>query len=179
MSEFIEPYSLPDGDQQKDLHLYRYRWAKDHIEGSVVANAACSTNYGWEILKENGRLVIGFDRNDSALDIARKNDRYWFIKHDIQDERFDGFTSLVCLETFEHLQKPWYFLDNLSPTLKELVLSTPIIPTKHFNEWHLHDFTDEEVKQGLKDRGWNVIDTAFQDEPGLACPTYILVYATR
>lgn len=179
MSEYIHPYSLPDGDEQRRLHLERYNFARDVIRGSVVANAACSTNYGWDILKSPGRFVLGFDRNDAALACATSEGRYFFVKRDIQGEVFDGFDTLVCLETFEHLQDPWGFLKNLSPTVKELVLSTPCIPTKHFNEWHLHDFTAQEVIDGLEALGWTVQKTAYQDESPLPKPTYILLYATR
>jgi 2-polyprenyl-3-methyl-5-hydroxy-6-metoxy-1,4-benzoquinol methylase len=179
MSEFIEPFDLGEGDAQRRLHLGRYNWANEMVKGFVVANAACSTNYGYEILKKPGRLVIGFDRNDSALDIARRKNRDWFIKMDIEKERFDGFTALVCLETFEHLKEPWEFLKGLSQTVKELVLSVPCIPTKHLNEWHLHDFTVNEVREGLNKLRWQINNEALQDEPGLPCPTYFLVYATR
>lgn len=177
MSEFIEPYDLPDGSEQRNLHLGRYKWAKEMIRGMVVANAACSTNYGSEILKAPFRLVIGFDRNDSALDIARNKNRPFFIKLDIQDQTFDGFTTLVCLETFEHLDRPWDFLKGLSTTVKEVVFSTPIIPTKHMNEWHLHDFTKDEVRDGLKNLGWKINHEATQEEGGRE--VYLLIYATR
>lgn len=179
MSEFIEPWDLPDGSEQKDLHLGRYRWAAQMIKGNVVANAACSTNYGYEILYQPGRLVVGYDRSDDALGIATRKSRPRFIKLDIQEEPFDGYTTLVCLETFEHLPRPWDFLKNLSLTVKELVMSVPIIPTKHFNEFHLHDFTADEVRDGLKNLGWNIQAEAFQDEEWLEKPTYLLIYATK
>lgn len=179
MSEFIHPYSLNENDEQYKLHVGRYKWAAEMIKGMVVANAACSTNYGSDFLKTFGRLVIGFDRNPHALEIARKEGRNLVIDKDIQDETFEGFTTLVCLETFEHLKEPWKFLENLHPTVKEIVISVPCIPTKHFNEWHLHDFTIESFKEGIRERGWNIIHEARQDESWLPKPTYIMVYATR
>lgn len=179
MSEYIHPYDLPDGDEQRSLHLGRYRCAAGQIKGMVVANAACSTNYGSEILAKYGRLVIGFDRNKNAIERARKDGRFNIIERDLQNETFEGFTTLVCLETFEHLERPWDFLKNIHSTVKELVLSVPCIPTKHFNEWHLHDFTTDEVLSGLASHGWQVVTTTFQDESPLPKPTYLIVYATR
>ncbi len=179
MSEFIEPSYLSDNDEQKQLHLGRYKWAGDHVKGNVVANAACSTNYGHAYLKLPGRLVIGFDRNKTALGIADAFNRYYYIKRDIQTEDFDGFDSLVCLETFEHLENPLAFLDGLSKTVKELVLSVPIIPTKHFNEFHLTDFTEQEIKDILTNAGWTIKDSFYQDEQALTKPTYIIIYAQR
>lgn len=126
-----------------------------------------------------GRHVIGFDRNDMAIALAKDLYPLPILKKDIQDEPFYGFDALVCLETFEHLERPWDFLDQLSATVRELVLSVPIIPTKHFNEFHLHDFTFDQVKEGLEKRGWKVEATAYQDEENLTHPTYTLFYATR
>lgn len=179
MSEFLDPNTVSNSDEQYRLHMERYAWARAAIKGPIVANAACSCNYGYEILKTPGRLVIGFDRNKSALDLARSRGLNMFIEKDIQGETFDGFTSLVCLETFEHLQSPWEFLGGLSSTIKEIVLSTPIIPTKHFNEWHLHDFTEDEVKNGMQSLGWNIEQVKYQDEQMLSKPTYIWIYATK
>ena len=184
MSEWIDPYSLHENHEQRKLHLGRYNWAAIHVRSQRIANAACSCNYGSHILMkaENAvnREVVGFDRNENALALAEKF--YPGIetrKQDIQNETFDGFTALVCLETFEHLEKPWEFLEGLAPSVKELVMSTPVIPTKHFNEFHLHDFTLEEVREGLKARGWTIQNEAFQDEEMFAKPTYALFYATR
>lgn len=178
MSEWVDPYSLDEGNEQRDLHLGRYAWANEMVKGHIVANAACSNNYGAEILGHGSkRFVVGFDRNPKCLKAARDAGRHLVVERDIQDETFHGFTSLVCLETFEHLERPWDFLKGISQTVREIVLSTPIIPTKHLNEWHLHDFTKEEVLNGLMAHGWEIRHYATQEEGGVT--TYILIYATR
>lgn len=177
MSEFIEPDELEETDYQRDLHLKRYIWASQMIKGNVVANASCSTNYGWEILKKPCRLVVGFDRNETALGIAVHKGRKWFIKMDFQDEDFDGFSTLVSLETIEHLERPFDFLKGLSLTIKELAISVPIIPTKHTNSWHLHDFTETEIKEKVTELGWTIKHDAYQEENGTR--VYLLLYATR
>lgn len=177
MSEFIEPFSLPPKDYSRVSHIERYEWAVQRIKGKVVANAACGTNYGSELLKIPTRLVIGFDRNDSALGIARDRDRLFHIKRDIQDETFDGFDTLVSLETIEHLVDPYAFLENLSTTIKELVISVPIIPTVGSNEFHLHDFTDEGIQKTITDLGWTIQDKMYQEDNGRVI--YIELYATR
>lgn len=184
MSEWLNPYEFAEDNEQRKLHIGRYRWAATMIHGLAVANAACSCNYGAEILMGKpqvpGRLVVGFDRNPEGLALARKVfPEYEVREQDIQDESFEGFTSLVCLETFEHLKEPWKFLDGLAASVTEIVLSVPVIPTKHFNEWHLHDFTMDEMREGLKKRGWKLKSEATQDESNLQKPTYGLFYATR
>lgn len=109
----------------------------------------------------------------------RERPEYPVTIQDIQNESFDGFDTLVTLGTLEHLKEPWEFLRGLSPTVKELVASVPCIPTKHFNEWHLHDFTKDGFLSSLRELGWTIEHTAEQDESGLPHPTYLLVYAKR
>jgi 2-polyprenyl-3-methyl-5-hydroxy-6-metoxy-1,4-benzoquinol methylase len=181
MSEWINPHKLPDGDQQKRLHLGRYAWAKEmlSINSKAVANAACSCNYGYEYLKRDGRLVIGFDRNPDGLSQARRDGFSLVVDKDIQEETFDGFDAIVSLETIEHLKDPYAFVKGWSKTVKECVISVPCIPTKHFNEWHLHDFTQEDARKLVRDAGFTVVSEAFQDEDGLPKPTYMLIYAKR
>lgn len=179
MSEYIHPYDLPEDNEQHRLHVGRYNWAAEMIKGMVVANAACSTNYGSILLQKPGRLVIGYDRNHMALQRARDENRDLVIEKDIQNETFEGFSTIVSLETIEHLPDPHAFVKNWSKTLKECVISVPIIPTKHFNEWHLHDFTKVEARKLLTENGWKIETEAFQDEVGLTKPTYILLYAKR
>lgn len=183
MAEWLNPYDFKEDNEQRKLHLGRYNWAALHIRAQLIANAACSCNYGSDILMQAKlaahRVVVGFDRNPRGIEKAKELYDLPIIQKDIQDEPFFGFQALVCLETFEHLERPWDFLEQLAPTVKELVLSTPIIPTKHFNEFHLHDFTLDEVREGLKKRGWTIKHEAFQDESNLTHPTYGLFYATR
>lgn len=181
MSEWIDPYSLPDNDEQRRLHLGRYEWAKVNVRGANVANAACSCNYGSKILMEcnvPNRFVVGFDRNPDGLKLARE--RYPNLKvidQDIQKEMFQHFDALVSLETIEHLKDPVAFLKGLAPSVKELVASVPIIPTVGINEWHLHDFTKESFRKIVTDLGWKIEREATQDEAGKE--TYLLIYATR
>lgn len=184
MSEWLNPYDLDERHEQRKLHLGRYNWAALQVRGQKIANAACSCNYGSDILMKAAlavnREVVGFDRNPAGLEMAKRDYPHLEVREgDIQNESFEGFEALVCLETFEHLQDPWAFLDQLAPSVKELVLSTPIIPTKHFNEWHLHDFTMQEVRDGLDVRGWKIEGEAYQDEEMLPKPTYGLFYAIR
>jgi 2-polyprenyl-3-methyl-5-hydroxy-6-metoxy-1,4-benzoquinol methylase len=83
---------------------------------------------------------------------------------DLHNEDMHGFDSLVSLETIEHLAHPWVWLGSLSGDVKELILSVPIIPTKHANPFHLHDFTEADVLGNLERLGWRVTDKEYQDE---------------
>jgi O-antigen biosynthesis protein len=180
MSEWIEIPELNDDDEQKNLHLERYKWAKNKIKGTIVANAACGTNYAYQLLKDTDNLVIGFDINVDALNIARDKGRDLVIWKDIEKEEFSGFTSMVCLETLEHLKNPFVFLKNISLSIKEMVISVPIVPTKGINRWHLHDFTEESFKTDIKNLGWEIKDSFKQFEARfLPEPTYLILYVIR
>lgn len=180
MSEWIEIPDLDENHEQWKLHIERYKWARNHLKGTIVANGACGTNYAYHILKSPRNVVIGFDKNKDALAIARAKGRDLVIEKDIQEEPFDGFTSLVSLETIEHLLHPWKFIEQLSETVYEVVLSVPIVPTKHINRWHLHDFTETEFLDALKGYGWNVQDKLYQYEEAFKPHiTYIVIYAIR
>ena len=167
-SEWGDIPTLPDSDQQKGWHLYRYAWAAQRIKGTVIANAACGTNYGAVILRAGHpeRSVKGYDRSDEALAIAASYAVPGKIatefSPDIQADNFNGYDTLVCLETIEHLRDPASFLKCLAPN--ELVLSCPIIPTKHANEFHLHDFTEDDVYGMVRAAGYRVVEAAKQDE---------------
>lgn len=178
MSEFLDIEKLQDESEQKKLHIERYEWASNRIKGNGIANAACGTNYGARIMERAGRTIIGFDKNSKALSVARTFPQE-VRDCDIEKERFIGFDVLVSLETIEHLKEPWAFLDRLSKDVKELVISVPIVPTKHFNEWHLHDFTEAEVLEKIKALGWTIVEMAYQNEDALPKPSYLLVYAIR
>lgn len=172
--------SLPENDPQRDWHLFRYRWCAERLQGKLIANAACGSGYGSRILAERAMRVVGFDRNETALAIARNkyaNDVCEYEYADLQDETLFGFEALCCVETLEHLPDPVAFLRRLGSTVKELALSVPIVPTKHANVHHLHDFTEQEILNILRALGWTIVETAHQDE--WKPKAVLLVYARR
>jgi hypothetical protein len=165
-TEWCDIPSLPDSDPQKRWHLHRYEWAASRLKGVDVANAACGTAYGNNILHDGQPMcaATGYDRNDEALTVAELRGRHVQLVADLQDETMHGHDSLVTIETLEHLERPWEWLGGLSGDVKELILSVPIIPTKHANPFHLHDFTEADVLGKLERLGWRVTDKEYQDE---------------
>lgn len=171
--------SLDDGNPQKRFHLDRYQWAAEHIYGLIVANAACGSNYGTPILAAGvpDRTVVGFDRSAEALAINQEKCYGHAIECDIEQQQYHGYDVLVSLETLEHLKEPIRWLKMLSGDIKEMVLSVPIIPTKHANEHHLHNFSDTEIVNVLDALGWRIVDRKYQDE--FVKDAVLLVYAVR
>ena len=170
--------SLPDDNPQKRFHVERYEWAAKQIFGLKVANAPCGANYGNQILENglNGRRITGYDRSAEAIDIGQKYGRCFQVS-DMEDLSFSGYETLVCLEGLEHLKEPVRFLRNLAGSVQELVVSVPIIPTKHNNAHHLHDFGPDELPRILEALGWNVVRTQKQDE--FVKEAVLMVYAVR
>jgi hypothetical protein len=166
-TEWCDIPSLPDSDPQKAWHLDRYKWAASKLRGLNVANAACGTNYGAKILLDGvqGRRVTGIDRSVEAAAIAKER-HGMHIMHtdDLHHCGLAGHDALVSLETIEHLERPWEWLGRLEPSVRELILSVPIIPTKHTNPFHLWDFTETEVMRRVEGMGWRITDYMHQGE---------------
>lgn len=163
MTEWCDPHELPDSDYQKTLCLERYRWAARRITGHRVANAACGSNFGTPMLDAGHREVTGFDQGLAQSIKAREKGYGVITIANIEELSFEGFDTLVCIETLEHLKEPWTFLENLR--VSELVLTTPIVPTKHENPHHLHDFTEQQILHGLRRLGWVVTHLGYQHDP--------------
>lgn len=186
-TEWCDIPSLPDSDPQKRWHIERYEWAAKRIRGTQVVNGACGSGYGSLILERvldsgwSTDRVLGLDRSQTAIDTAfarYARPRCLFGRvDDIETLALGGWSTLVSLETLEHLKDPWGWLSRLSPTVKELVASVPVIPTKHANPFHLHDFTTVEVLDKLAELGWDVKDKHWQDE--YQPRAVLLVHATR
>ena len=69
----------------------------------------------------------------------------------------------VCVETFEHLRYPESFASKMmQSTRKFIIVTTPIVPTKHEDPTHLHDFTQQQVFSIFNNNQWRTIDSALQ-----------------
>jgi SAM-dependent methyltransferase len=55
------------------------------------------------------------------------------------------FDVAVCFETLEHLEDPAHLVSVLKQTKRIILVSVPTRPTKHFNPYHLHDFTVDDI----------------------------------
>jgi 2-polyprenyl-3-methyl-5-hydroxy-6-metoxy-1,4-benzoquinol methylase len=51
----------------------------------------------------------------------------------------------VCFETLEHLTNPQHLAEQVAKAKRLVIVSVPTRPTKHFNKYHLHDFTVDDV----------------------------------
>jgi hypothetical protein len=132
-----------EGWQAYTGHVVRYRWAASKVRpGEWVNDVACGVGYGAALL---GPVDYhGYDRPGVP------DPRFGGIHHaaDLDDPawRPEMADVTICFETLEHVRDPARLASVLAATTRRaLLMSTPTQPTCHFNPWHLHDFTVEDI----------------------------------
>ena len=130
-------------------HLRRYGAIRRFCYGKVL-DFACGCGYGSYLLAGNPdvKKVIGIDNNSEVIDWAKKefsHNKVEYIHSEI-DKLNEKIDTLICLETIEHLP-------DIKPILKlvercevdNIVVSFPDKKTTHYNPYHLHDFTRQDL----------------------------------
>lgn len=158
---------LGDDDYQKHLSLVRYRWAASCVRpGAIIAHCGCGTNYGSPMLRAAGaHRVVGIDSGVAQKQINDERGYGEMCVADLELLELEGFDTMVCLETLEHLQDPQGWLKRISPDVKDFIISVPIVPTKHRNQFHKHDLQRDQVRGWLQDIGCQILDERTQDDP--------------
>lgn len=157
MNGWIDPIKHGTTSRQYLGHTFRYKLASGFLQPSdVVIDVACGVGYGSKIMSYGCKTVTGYDVDTRALEIASA--RYpdiLFTKVDLCDVEFVPIDVAVSFETLEHLEKPEKFIASLKNSAQRLIiLSTPVVPTKHRNKHHLHDFTEQQVLEMILDNKW-------------------------
>ena len=116
-------------------HLARYLFAEQMVKGKRVADIACGTGYGSEMLAKAGaRSVHGIDLSEEAVQFSLEH-------HNVPNAAFsvgnaqkltaipDGeYDVVVSFETIEHLPNVESYLDEMSRILRPggtFLVSTP------------------------------------------------------
>jgi len=104
-------------DRVEREHLVRYRFAQAYCRDKTVADIACGTGYGSEILREVARSVDGYDKEDLCQNFILD------LETDCWERAYD---VIVSFETIEHLADCDIFLENLWKTAGTVVISSPV-----------------------------------------------------
>lgn len=132
-------------------HEFRYILAAGFCgPGAVVLDAACGTGYGRTLLPQRIEYH-GIDRDFSHVESVGGFLHECDIDAWTPDFTFDVFISF---ETLEHVQYPDHLISIGAQGRLWMIMSVPIVPTKHVNEFHLHDFKPgwlEEAMSGYPD----------------------------
>jgi len=159
--ERLVPDHLSEGDvtgrETLELHLERYRFAARYARAGRLLDIACGVGYGTRLLRdESGRVnfALGVDLCEESVAYARERYGRDGVEYRTGDamrfEDSEGFDTIVCLETVEHLPGPAGLIDNLVSLLRPsgvLVASVPTTPSVDVNPHHLHDFTERSFRR--------------------------------
>jgi Methyltransferase domain len=147
-------------------HEARYALAAGLLRpGDVVVDAACGIGYGALILDAHRDVTYyGVDRDTSVVSV-KPHKRRTFIEADLQVWQPDfDFDVAVGFETIEHLENYEPYLDWVRRARRYVVVSVPIVPSKHENVFHLHDFERDDIIRLLTaDKEWRLFQ--YFDQP--------------
>lgn len=143
-------------------HIARYAYAAQHIgHGYSVNDIACGTGYGATFLRHT--TYRGYDRPGvpdpsfaypGAFYAADLDEPGWLPK---------PAHVTLCFETIEHVKDPSKLAEAICATTENTVIvSAPVVPTKHLNPYHLHDFTRDDIPPLFP--GFDVADEWAQPE---------------
>lgn len=145
----------PRFDKMRDVHEIRYRVASGFTaDNTIVLDAGCGSGHGKRFLK--GRY-IGVDINPPSFGI--QGDLLTW-KPEFDYDVFVGF------EIIEHLKDYTNFVSIAKRARKWVIVSTPIVPTTHYNPFHIHDFTMEDIQNLFIDEEWGFYGILIQRTGG-------------
>ena len=137
-------------------HIERYEFANKFAHGQTV-DAGCGLGYGAKMLLDAGAdRVIAVDYSNEAIDYAvEHHPGPIYMVADVTKVMVPADVT-VCLEAFSHFDVPERFLGNIGSPV--LIISQPTIPSREVYPYRLHDFTEDQFRGMLQERGWRVFD---------------------
>lgn len=127
-------------------HRDRYELAASLVRaGDTVLDAACGIGYGAAILAEHApaHAYWGVDRD--GVD-PRYLQHGWFTHANLDTWQPDfEYDVAISFETLEHVHNPQHLATTLSLARRTIIVSVPTVPTTHFNKFHTHDFTADDI----------------------------------
>lgn len=137
-------------DARRRFHLARYEFAAARVGGLSVADIACGTGYGSEILLKQGgaAAVTGIDVCPDAIDYARARHAAAGISFHVADALSSGLASgsvdaVVSFETIEHVADAEGLVSEFARILKPaglLICSTPNAWPLEIAPHHVREF---------------------------------------
>lgn len=117
-------------------HVSRYFLARGWVmPGETVVDAACCTGYGSNMLSQVAGKVYGFDVDEGCIQDAKDiwgKDNITFEVRDLNTCELPEADVLVSIETIEHLDDMYHFIDEANRKIKRLVvLSVPLGGTSY------------------------------------------------
>jgi SAM-dependent methyltransferase len=154
-------------------HEARYALAAGFLRpGDVVVDAACGIGYGALVLDAHRDVTYyGVDR-DTSIVAVEGHPRRTFIEADLQTWQppFE-FDVAVGFETIEHLENYQTYIQWVRRSKRYIIVSVPIVPTKHDNVFHVHDFGRDDIIQLVTADEWRLFQ--YFDQPWEKACVYV------
>lgn len=180
MERFVPDYvaesSAIDHLSQR-LHEERYRFACRHVRGPLILDIACGSGYGSQMIAATvaaGRgCVVGVDYSAASVTYASQRYPAENLYYAVQDAHFVGlpqrrFSTIISLETIEHLAQPPQFVQQLRRVLLPggvVICSAPVTPSVDANPWHRTDFTSASFRRLFQRAGFIELAHLAQVQP--------------
>jgi len=162
LSEFTEAgWLLKNADERMDanllffdkdrrqFHLDRYLFASRYCNSKAVADIACGTGYGSQVLSRDGEAasLIGIDISDEAVEYANKvysSDKCRFVCRNAAETGLPDCSVdlVVSFETIEHVKNEEDLIDEFFRILKPGGMLISSVP----NDWALETTPHHERK---------------------------------
>ncbi|MBI5371108.1 MAG: methyltransferase domain-containing protein [Sphingobacteriales bacterium] len=155
------------------LHAARYHYAGKNLVPGPVADIACGAGYGTAIIAAQYpagvESITAVDNSEEAIGYAQEKYRHPLIRF-IQADALTfkapaPFSTIISLETIEHLAAPEDFVRHLAGQLKKggrFIASAPITPSMDANPYHLSDFSKNSFKKLFLSNGFRELDSFVQ-----------------
>jgi 2-polyprenyl-3-methyl-5-hydroxy-6-metoxy-1,4-benzoquinol methylase len=167
MGERVIPKIMGDDSASQrivEISFRHYETAARYVKGKRVLDIACGSGYGSRMLHLAGASsVLGVDVCANTVQYAREHYQMSGIEFICADaEQFESrerFDVIVSYETLEHLHHPLRYLENIHKLLVpggDFLLSVPLGETRHFDPYHLHAFSQQQVFDLLKKAGFMI-----------------------
>ncbi len=140
-----------------------------HVKNKVILDAGCGSGYEDSVwLKKGAKHIDAYDISDEALEFARNHYKgaVTFNKKDFNVSGFkkNFYDIAVSIEVIEHLKNYAFYLTNIYDSLKKgglFFVSTPNAAlSEGVNEFHLKEFTYNEMVAALTEAGFIILKTA-------------------
>lgn len=179
-NEYIDIYDNNVSYYIRCEHLARYIYASEQIRKrkiKCVLDAACGSGYGSYELAKYAEEVISIDQKPIYNQYKKANIKFFasdlnknnWVDSLPADARLD---AAICFETLEHINNPESFLVEISKIIKKKGLLFISVPDGNFekvdknenilNPFHLHSFSEEDIKNIIEKCGFSVIRTLYQ-----------------
>lgn len=148
----------------REGHEFRYRLAAGFAgRGSTVLDAACGTGYGSEMIAAVADRVIGVDVSVGVVEAATRSNLF-FYEIDLSEPWTPWFDYdvFVSFETIEHLTDSDSLVERAKQAGRWIIMSCPIVPTKHVNRFHVRDLVAGEMAGLIVDDVWRHYQTVQQ-----------------